>query len=106
MTAPGQDSSPRSHVRGFSVVGVLAILGGAAGLAWIVIRAIEHGRDATHAIATAGAPAWWGAGSIPFLGILTAIALLPLLPITRHWWEHNRNRLIVSLIAGGLTLLY
>ena len=31
--------------------------------------------------------------------LLLAIALLPLIPATAHWWEHNRNKLLVS---GGL----
>jgi Na+/H+ antiporter NhaD/arsenite permease-like protein len=52
------------------------------------------------------APHWWGVGLIPFIAILAAIALLPLIPRTHHWWESNRNRLIVSLIFGALTVIY
>ena len=34
----------------------------------------------------------------PFVALLLAIALLPIgLP---HWWESNRSKLIVSLLAG------
>ncbi|NOX58995.1 MAG: sodium:proton antiporter [Planctomycetes bacterium] len=35
-----------------------------------------------------------------------AIALLPLIKSTEHWWENNKNRLVVSLVLGALTLLY
>ena len=35
---------------------------------------------------------------LPFAGMLLAIAVLPLL--TPHWWELNRNKLIVSAMLG------
>ncbi|HSQ00431.1 MAG TPA: sodium:proton antiporter, partial [Candidatus Dormibacteraeota bacterium] len=43
---------------------------------------------------------------MPFVAILIAIAVLPLIPTAHHWWDHNRNRLIVSLGCGTATLLY
>ncbi|MFH1745958.1 MAG: sodium:proton antiporter [Planctomycetota bacterium] len=42
----------------------------------------------------------------PFVAILFAIAILPLLRRTHHWWEENRNKLLVSLILAAITLLY
>jgi len=42
----------------------------------------------------------------PFVAILLAIALLPLIPATSHWWESNKNRLAVSLALAAVTLLY
>lgn len=42
----------------------------------------------------------------PFVLLLLAIALLPLIRRTAHWWEHNRNKLLVSLSLAALTLLY
>lgn len=33
---------------------------------------------------------------IPFIGILLSIAVLPL--VAGHWWEHNKNRAIVSAV--------
>jgi hypothetical protein len=42
----------------------------------------------------------------PFVALLLAIALLPLIPTTRHWWEHNRNKLLVSAALAAVTLLY
>lgn len=52
------------------------------------------------------APAMWGLGILPFVGILGCIALLPLIHRTHHWWESNLNRLGIALGCGGLTLLY
>jgi Na+/H+ antiporter NhaD/arsenite permease-like protein len=43
---------------------------------------------------------------IPFLLLLGAIAVLPLIPATEHWWESNRNRFIVAAVLGAITLLY
>jgi Na+/H+ antiporter NhaD/arsenite permease-like protein len=42
----------------------------------------------------------------PFVGILLAIAILPLLRRTHHWWEQNRHKLLVSFILIVATLLY
>jgi Na+/H+ antiporter NhaD/arsenite permease-like protein len=49
-------------------------------------------------------PAMWSI--IPFVGILLCIAVLPLISATEHWWESNKNRLMVSLIFGSITLTY
>jgi Na+/H+ antiporter NhaD/arsenite permease-like protein len=43
---------------------------------------------------------------IPFALLLGAIAVLPLLKQTEHWWEHNRNRFLVAASLAGVTLLY
>lgn len=42
----------------------------------------------------------------PFVLLLGAIAVLPLLPATKHWWESNRNRFVVSASLGLVTLTY
>ena len=41
---------------------------------------------------------------IPFVLMLGAIAVLPL--VAHHWWESNRNKLIVSLVLGIPTAIY
>ncbi len=46
------------------------------------------------------------AAILPFAGLLLCIAIFPLLPLTQHWWEDNKNRLMVSLIAAGTTIAY
>jgi len=50
------------------------------------------------------APGLWSI--IPFVGLLLCIAVLPLVRATAHWWESNRNRLIIALAFGGVTLGY
>ncbi|MEP0846532.1 MAG: sodium:proton antiporter [Phycisphaerae bacterium] len=42
----------------------------------------------------------------PFVAILLAIALLPLNRRTHHWWEQNRNKLLVSVVLAAATLAY
>nr|NLI49692.1 sodium:proton antiporter [Propionibacterium sp.] len=41
---------------------------------------------------------WWGI--IPFVVMLLAIALLPLIRSTAHAWEKNRNKLLLALVLG------
>ena len=43
---------------------------------------------------------------IPFVAILLCIAILPLVPATMHWWEHNQNKLFVALALSAVTLVY
>ena len=61
-----------------------------------------HHEAAGHA--HAHAPAMWSI--IPFAGLLLAIAILPLIGATEHWWESNQNRLVVALCFGAITLTY
>lgn len=42
----------------------------------------------------------------PFVFLLGAIAVLPLLKFTEHWWESNTNRFIVAAGLAFVTLLY
>lgn len=44
--------------------------------------------------------------SLPFALLLGAIAVLPLIPRTAHWWERNRSKLLVSLILGALVVVH
>lgn len=41
---------------------------------------------------------WWSV--IPFALMLLAIAILPLIPATKHHWESPRNQLILALALG------
>jgi Na+/H+ antiporter NhaD/arsenite permease-like protein len=41
---------------------------------------------------------------IPFAALLGAIAVLPLLKQTAHWWESNRNKFMVSAGCGLIAL--
>jgi Na+/H+ antiporter NhaD/arsenite permease-like protein len=80
-----------------------ASLAGAALLAWLITRSLSHPRDTQH---FSHVPRLWGVGILPFIGILSAIAILPLIHATHRWWESNRNRLIVSLVFAGATTVY
>lgn len=42
----------------------------------------------------------------PFAILLLCIAILPLIPATHHWWEHNSSKLIVALILSVVTIAY
>jgi Na+/H+ antiporter NhaD/arsenite permease-like protein len=55
------------------------------------------------AAATDVPPLGWLA---PFVAMLLAIAVFPLVPALSHWWEHNRNRLIVSLALAAVALVH
>jgi Na+/H+ antiporter NhaD/arsenite permease-like protein len=50
------------------------------------------------------APGIWAV--LPFVGLLLSIALLPLMPATKGWWESNANRLTVALSFSLATLAY
>ena len=63
-------------------------------------KADEHSPAPT----TAAAPAFWTV--LPFVLLLAAIALMPLIPATSHWWEHNSSKLIVAGGLGLVTLAY
>ena len=71
-------------------------------------HALDHGEPG--AKASHGAenhpppPAFYSV--LPFATLLLSIAFLPLFHATEHWWEHNRNRLLVAGGLGTLTLLY
>ena len=49
-------------------------------------------------------PSSWSV--LPFVALLLAIAVLPLIESTKHWWESNRNRFIVAAILAVITLSY
>jgi Na+/H+ antiporter NhaD/arsenite permease-like protein len=44
--------------------------------------------------------------AVPFAALLLSIAVLPLFPRTSHWWESNRNKLMLGLVLGGLVLAH
>jgi Na+/H+ antiporter NhaD/arsenite permease-like protein len=64
-----------------------------------------NGSHASHGEADGPPPMWW-LGTVPFVALLLAIAVLPLVPATAHWWEANTHRLAVALGLALLTLGY
>ncbi|MCL5270717.1 MAG: sodium:proton antiporter [bacterium] len=47
-------------------------------------------------------PVW----AFPFLALLLAIAVFPLVSTLEHWWERNRNKFLVAGVLGALTCVY
>lgn len=44
--------------------------------------------------------------TLPFAAILLLIALLPLIHKFAHWWEHNYNKLLVSIMLAFVVCAY
>lgn len=65
----------------------------------MIALADAGGAEAAHAIPSA----FW---MWPFVAILLSIAILPLMRRTHHWWEQNRNKLLVSAVLALITLFY
>ena len=53
-------------------------------------------------LATAAHPAW----TAPFVLLLLAIAVLPLVPAAARWWHRNSSKLLVASVLGAATLVY
>ncbi|MFO0829746.1 MAG: sodium:proton antiporter [Phycisphaerales bacterium] len=51
-------------------------------------------------------PAAWWIGCAPFVLLILAIAVFPLVPPIARWWHHNANKLAISLVAAFATLAY
>jgi Na+/H+ antiporter NhaD/arsenite permease-like protein len=54
--------------------------------------------------AVQGHPPYWMV--TPFVLLLAAIAVLPLLPVAAHWWESNLHRFYVAGGLAAMTLAY
>jgi Na+/H+ antiporter NhaD/arsenite permease-like protein len=44
--------------------------------------------------------------STPFVLLLLAIAVLPLVPVAHHWWERNSIKLLVGLVLSAAVLAH
>jgi len=42
----------------------------------------------------------------PFAVLLLCVAILPLIHKTEHWWHQNKNKLLVAVVLGLITLTY
>jgi Na+/H+ antiporter NhaD/arsenite permease-like protein len=75
------------------------------GTAHILAASQHEADDAGEPEATAlTAPPLWTV--IPFALLLLAIAVLPLIPFTEHWWDSNLSRFIVAAGLAVLTIGY
>lgn len=62
-----------------------------------MISALADAAVPGHPAGHAAMPAW---SVLPFAALLLAIAVLPLVHRTAHWWESNRSKFIVSMGCG------
>ena len=62
----------------------------------------DHGEPANHD--AHGVPPLWAVA--PFVALLMAIALFPLIPVTEHWWESNTNRFLAAVVCAVVTVTY
>ena len=83
------------------IIAILAILvayGVATAVGWTERATEQHARH------EAVLPQFWAV--IPFTILLAAIAVLPLLGRTAHWWESNINKFYVAVNLALITLVY
>jgi len=66
----------------------------------------DHAAEATATsqLEASSAPPYWTV--TPFVLLLGAIAVFPLMRATEHWWESNLNRFRVVAVLGATTLSY
>jgi Na+/H+ antiporter NhaD/arsenite permease-like protein len=84
------------------LIAMLICVGIAGWLSWFLA-----GQHETHGVQhNSHMPHLWQIGILPFVAILGAIAVLPLLNYTRHWWEHNINRFFVAMLCSAATIAY
>ncbi len=74
----------------------------------VIIGQLSHqsgpAATATHESAAVVAPPLWTV--VPFVLMLGAIAILPLVPAAHHWWESNQNKLMVACGLAVVALAY
>lgn len=85
-------------------IAFFCILASLAIAVWLGIWISGHGES--HSSGHIDMPHFWFIGIIPFLVILGAIALFPLLNLTRHWWESNLNRFFIAMLCSAATIVY
>ena len=64
----------------------------------------QAGDHAEGAQPTKPMPHYWAV--LPFVVLLGAIALLPLIEVTAHWWENNTNRFLLAVLLALVTMAY
>jgi Na+/H+ antiporter NhaD/arsenite permease-like protein len=80
----------------------LPILAGVAAAGWSALAAAAENAGAAAGPGVAPGLFW----VLPFAGILLTIAILPLVSRWSSWWEHNRNKLLISLALAAVACVY
>jgi Na+/H+ antiporter NhaD/arsenite permease-like protein len=94
-----------NHAKRSKPIAAICILSSFAIAIWLGIwlSGVHHDSHGDH---EAHMPHLWYIGILPFVAILGAIAVLPLLKKTRHWWESNLNRFFVAMLCAVATIAY
>lgn len=90
------------------VVGILVVIGVYLLLLALGLIPTPHHGEAGHVGEVAESPRYlppfWAV--LPFVALLLAIAVLPLISATEHWWHQNKNRFLVAGALGLVTLCF
>lgn len=107
ITTMMHDVSATSQKPRLSAAAWIAMAAGAVAVALLIWHSMtgDHG-GAAAAHHGEHLPPLWYVGILPFVAILGAIAIFPLVPAMHHWWESNLNRLGVALVCGAMTVVY
>jgi Na+/H+ antiporter NhaD/arsenite permease-like protein len=101
MRKPGPDG--KSRFPGWLILALVVCAGCLINGSPAIAQAASHTASGlSPAVSNIPGLVWIG----PFVALLLAIALLPLIPSTGHWWEHNRSKLQVALGLAALTVAY
>jgi len=106
---PADQSTDRPFVLVLGLVIGLYVVSGVFGLPQAATAMIvaSHEAAAAHAVdhpVHSVPPSVWAV--IPFVCLLGAIAVFPLMRRTEHWWESNLHRFYVAAGLGTITLVY
>ena len=93
------ETKPSKILSAFCIVSACIIVGLLAN--WLLSHHGDHGGHGHDHM-----PEYWYIGIIPFIIILTAIAVFPLLEFTRHWWESNLSRFFIAMLCALGTIGY
>jgi Na+/H+ antiporter NhaD/arsenite permease-like protein len=117
MTHTEQPHEVRSHIVAYSIFAIIFAYILAAVLGWpqaATEQIVGHSAAPVHAPAEgAHQPAAAVTPTppeaytvIPFVLLLGAIAVFPLLHKTKHWWESNLNRFYVAALLAAIVVAY
>jgi Na+/H+ antiporter NhaD/arsenite permease-like protein len=100
----GQEPSSRVALFGIAAVLIAYACAALAGWPQAATEQITGHDPAAAAHATPDPPPEWTV--VPFILLLGAIAVFPLLHKTKHWWESNLNRFYIAAILAAIVVLY
>jgi Na+/H+ antiporter NhaD/arsenite permease-like protein len=105
METSTQESANRWTVPA-AILGIIAVFALALLADWpqAWTHAVVEGHSHEAAAVEIAAPPFWTV--LPFVVLLGAIAVLPLIPATAHWWDSNRNKFLIAAGLALVTLVY